>query len=180
MHSVPKCIDTKPPTYNTSPIVIVFDSIAPSQTVLKTIFFLRSKSKYSCSYIILCFTTWHSGNSQALFFERAIIILLFSLNRISKMSTLGVMNKNAGQDTRIYGLHDNLFRRRIDLKREEVNTFNHNEVVTVFIFHHFIICRRTNYQNISSHFFSGRCSICISERSWFRDKKRFSLAFWPS
>lgn len=36
------------------------------------------------------------------------------------MATLGVMNKNAGQDTRIYGLHDNLFRRRIDLKREEV------------------------------------------------------------
>ena len=37
------------------------------------------------------------------------------------MSTLGVMNKNSGQDTRIFGLHDNLFRRRIDLKREEVN-----------------------------------------------------------
>lgn len=37
------------------------------------------------------------------------------------MSTMGVMNKNSGQDTRIFGLHDNLFRRRIDLKREEGN-----------------------------------------------------------
>ena len=40
------------------------------------------------------------------------------------MATLGVLNKNSGQDTRIYGLHDNLFRRRLDLKREEVKLSN--------------------------------------------------------
>eukprot|EP00116_Pleurobrachia_bachei_P009887 sb/3470149/ len=32
------------------------------------------------------------------------------------------MNKNQGQDTRIYGLHDHLFRRRIDLQREDGDT----------------------------------------------------------
>ena len=39
------------------------------------------------------------------------------------MATLGVMNKNQGQDTRVYGLHDHLFRRRVDLQREEVCLF---------------------------------------------------------
>ena len=51
---------------------------------------------------------------------RIIPFLLIVGKAKIKMATLGVMNKNAGQDTRIYGLHDNLFRRRIDLKREEV------------------------------------------------------------
>eukprot|EP00116_Pleurobrachia_bachei_P009847 sb/3470109/ len=41
---------------------------------------------------------------------------------VATMATLGIMNKNQGQDTRIYGLHDHLFRRRIDLQREDGDT----------------------------------------------------------
>ena len=36
------------------------------------------------------------------------------------MATFGVMHKNAGQDTKVTGLNDHLYRRRLDLKREEV------------------------------------------------------------
>ena len=63
----------------------------------------------------------HSHFKDARFINSNLFNILPLMFR--KMASSGIMSKNQGPDTKIFGIEDHLFRRRVDQSREQVFKF---------------------------------------------------------